>query len=102
MTVCRVCRAEEFEAGVLPDLCKPCETRVFAEQAQRAPAAPVEGAGDKIARLTAAMGIKPCEGCKKRREAMNLVSAADQKDQLAKARAMMNAIWNPEKVLKDK
>jgi len=32
---------------------------------------PVRGAGDVIENLTASVGIKPCGGCKKRRDALN-------------------------------
>ena len=32
---------------------------------------PARGVGDLIARATSAVGIKPCEGCKKRRKKLN-------------------------------
>lgn len=38
------------------------------------PQKPIEqskGLGDTIAKITSAVGIKPCGGCKKRQEALN-------------------------------
>ena len=32
---------------------------------------PARGLGDTIAKVTTALGIKPCGGCKKRQEALN-------------------------------
>jgi len=32
---------------------------------------PSRGLGDTVAKITSAVGIKPCGGCKKRQEAMN-------------------------------
>lgn len=34
-------------------------------------AAPMRGLGDAVARVTSAVGVKPCGGCKKRQEALN-------------------------------
>jgi len=33
--------------------------------------APMRGLGDAVARMTSAIGVKPCGGCGKRREALN-------------------------------
>jgi hypothetical protein len=33
--------------------------------------APVRGAGDVVARVTSALGIKPCQSCEERRKALN-------------------------------
>lgn len=35
--------------------------------------APLRGLGDVVARITPAVGIKPCGGCKKRQEALNRI-----------------------------
>ena len=32
---------------------------------------PVRGLGDLIARATAAVGVQPCDACRKRQEALN-------------------------------
>lgn len=38
---------------------------------EKAESKPVRGLGDVVARTASAMGIKPCAGCQKRREALN-------------------------------
>jgi len=35
------------------------------------PSQPSRGLGDTVAKVTAALGIKPCGGCKKRQERLN-------------------------------
>lgn len=54
----------------LNDPNQPAQPRQFQV---RLPYAPPDGigAGDVIARITQAMGIKPCQPCKARQEALN-------------------------------
>ncbi len=47
--------------GELDSCCNSCESYE----------GPSRGLGDRVANLTKAVGIKPCGGCQKRREALN-------------------------------
>ena len=39
-----------------------------------------KGLGDTIAKVTSAVGIKPCGGCKKRQEKLNKIFPYENKD----------------------
>jgi hypothetical protein len=41
---------------------------------------PMDGLGDVIARMTRAVGIKPCGGCKQRQEALNKLVPFENKE----------------------
>lgn len=58
--VCRVCRRSVKARSATP----PNRNCIAADQ-------PSRGLGDTIAKLTTAIGIKPCGGCKKRQAALN-------------------------------
>ncbi len=51
-----LCHTEDLSA-----CCESCESYE----------GPMRGVGDVVARATKAVGIKPCGGCQKRREALN-------------------------------
>jgi len=52
--------------------------------------------GDFIHMVTSSVGIKACEGCQKRREALNILDSAEEKATLSQ---LMRAILNPEEVI---
>lgn len=56
-----MCLRHAAPPGSLPDACETCPQFT----------GPSRGAGDLIAKAAKAVGIKPCGGCQRRREALN-------------------------------
>jgi len=63
------CDFKPYENGFR---CVSCET--FKRQATRRNCDASNAMGEKIASISKAIGIKPCGGCQKRREALNRMS----------------------------
>lgn len=60
-------RRKLVRRGVLPSV----KTYAPSQQGEWTPDQPARGLGDVIAKVTHAVGIKTCGGCKKRQEALN-------------------------------
>ncbi len=52
-------------------VCPQCGFKGQSHWQRNCPAAQSRGLGDTIAKVTAALGIKPCGGCKERQEKLN-------------------------------
>lgn len=53
--------------------------------------------GDLVHRITSALGIRECDSCAKRREAMNAIDEDATAAEVAEG--LLEALLNPEKVL---
>lgn len=53
------------------DLSEPPQILAWRVEEFGQPAAPAPGLGDAVAAATKAVGVKPCGGCQRRREALN-------------------------------
>ena len=54
-------------------LCPQCGWLYYGERPPRrnCPRAPSRGLGDTVAKITTAIGVKPCGGCRKRQKILN-------------------------------
>lgn len=52
----------------------------FVQESKKEIARKSKGLGDTIAKVTSAVGIKPCGGCKKRQEKLNKIFPYENKD----------------------
>ena len=68
------CKLETTDRpGVLycPVCKRPCESEHPPERTHRTCCRKLRGLGDAIARVTSAVGLKPCGGCRRRQQRLN-------------------------------
>lgn len=67
--VCNHPPCDSFGRDVTPDVCAACPLR----QIETPQDAKSRGLGDTLAKLTRAVGVRPCNGCEKRQRWLNKV-----------------------------